>query len=58
MHAFRRDELMTFDVELAAAPLDTAFLALDANAAPDAQARRAAWLGTRRRYSLTAGFSV
>lgn len=48
VHAFRRDELMTFDVELAAAPLDTAVLAINANAAPDAQTRRAAWLGTLR----------
>jgi len=47
IHAFRRDELMTFDVELATAPLDTAFLTLAADAPPDVAARRASWLGKR-----------
>jgi predicted metalloprotease with PDZ domain len=45
-HAFRRDQLMTFDVELATAPLDTACVTPDPDAAPDALARRVAWLGT------------
>jgi predicted metalloprotease with PDZ domain len=45
VHAFRRDELMTFDVELAVAPLDSAHLALDPEATSDAIARRRAWLG-------------
>ena len=47
VHVFRRDELMAFDVEIAAAPLDTAFLTLAADAPPDVRARRAAWLGAR-----------
>ncbi len=46
VHYFRRDELMRTDVILASAPLDTAWLALDESAPPDALARRAAWLGT------------
>lgn len=44
-HVFRRDELMRFKVELAAAPLDTCVLRLAV--APDAEtlARRRTWLG-------------
>jgi predicted metalloprotease with PDZ domain len=43
--AFRRDELMTFAVTLAAAPEDACWLALDEHAPPEAAARRAQWLG-------------
>jgi len=45
VHAFRRDELMTFDVTLGAAPLDSAWLELDGEAPADTLARRRAWLG-------------
>jgi predicted metalloprotease with PDZ domain len=44
IHAFRRDELMQFDVELSAAPRDTCFLNVSEDKAFD-KARRA-WLGT------------
>jgi predicted metalloprotease with PDZ domain len=46
VHAFRRDELMTFVVELQAPPMDTCEFRLkpDADGAP--RARRAAWLGS------------
>jgi len=44
VHAFRRDELIEASLALAAAPDDTAFLALDAAAAPEALARRERWL--------------
>ena len=47
VHAFRRDELRTFDVELAAAPLDTCYLTLAENTTPQMLRRRAEWLGTR-----------
>src|SRR6185436_7043064 len=43
VHAFRRDELVETMLELAAAPEDTAWLALDADASPDAIARRERW---------------
>ena len=43
-HAFRRDELMTFEVVLAAAPLDTCWLTLRADAPAAAVAMREAWL--------------
>jgi predicted metalloprotease with PDZ domain len=45
VHAFRRDELLTVDIELAAPPLDTCYLTL--RAAPDqrAQALRSGWWG-------------
>jgi predicted metalloprotease with PDZ domain len=46
IHAFRRDELMRFAVELAAARIDTCWLTLAETAAPEVAARRAAWLGT------------
>jgi predicted metalloprotease with PDZ domain len=46
VHAFRRDELMTFTVELDAAPADTCWLALADGASADAIGRREAWLGT------------
>jgi predicted metalloprotease with PDZ domain len=48
VQAFRRDELMEFSVELDAAPLDTCWLALADDAAPEAKARRSAWLGESR----------
>jgi predicted metalloprotease with PDZ domain len=47
VHAFRRDELMEFTVELDAAPLDTCWLALAKNADADARSRRNAWLGVK-----------
>ena len=45
VHAFRRDELFETTVELLPAPQDTAWLAFDAEATPDAIARRESWLG-------------
>ncbi len=45
LHAFRRDELMTFDVSLGPAEEDTCWLEIDAKAPPAAAARRIAWLG-------------
>ncbi len=45
IHAFRRDELIATTLTLAAAPLDTCWLALDDEAGAEAAARRAAWLG-------------
>ena len=45
VHAFRRDELVETTVELLPAPQDTAWLAFDAEATPDAIARRESWLG-------------
>jgi predicted metalloprotease with PDZ domain len=45
VHAFRRDELFETTVELVPAPQDTAWLAFDAEATPDAIARRESWLG-------------
>jgi predicted metalloprotease with PDZ domain len=45
IHAFRRDELMIFDVVPKAAPLDTCFLTLKDEIGEPTQARRAAWLG-------------
>ena len=44
VHVFRRDELMTFDVVLGAAPLDTCWLTMRADAPAAAAARRQAWL--------------
>ncbi len=41
---FRDDELRTFKVRLDAAPDDTCYLQADNDAAPDAEARRKAWL--------------
>jgi predicted metalloprotease with PDZ domain len=46
IHAFRRDELMVFDLPLLAAPADTCWLTLDDNANGDAIARRMRWLET------------
>ncbi len=48
VHAFRRDELFTARVTLAAAPLDTCWLALADAADPDTTSRRDAWLGSAR----------
>jgi len=45
VHAFRRDEFMTFAVTPAPAPDDTCWLTLAADAAPEALARRRGWLG-------------
>jgi predicted metalloprotease with PDZ domain len=45
LHAFRRDELMTFDVVLAEAPRDTAKLSLAPRAASTTRSLRDAWLG-------------
>ena len=44
VHAFRRDELMTFQVRPLPAPTDTCELRILDTAPPEAQARRAAWL--------------
>jgi predicted metalloprotease with PDZ domain len=43
--AFRRDELMRFDVELAAAAPDTAVMTLLTEPGEPIAARRRAWLG-------------
>ena len=47
IHAFRRDELMRFAVELAPARIDTCWLTLAEPAAPEVAARRQAWLGAQ-----------
>jgi predicted metalloprotease with PDZ domain len=47
IHAFRRDELMTLDVTLRAAPVDTCFLALKDDVDEPTRSRRTAWLGGR-----------
>lgn len=44
VHAFRRDELMVFEVTLQAAPLDTCVLAIREEATEDVVASRHAWL--------------
>ncbi len=44
VHAFRRDELLSFEVTLDAAPDDTCYLTLDSAPSPPADARRSAWL--------------
>ena len=44
IHAFRRDELMTFELELQPAPATTCFLSLDSEATEVQQRVRAAWL--------------
>ena len=46
IHAFRRDELRSFELELQPAPVDTAWLTLDGDAGSSAILRRDAWLGT------------
>jgi predicted metalloprotease with PDZ domain len=45
IHAFRRDELMRFSVELAGARIDTCWLTLAETVPLEVAARRAAWLG-------------
>lgn len=45
VHAFRRDELMTFEVTLQASPDDTCVFTLDHGADEATLARRCAWLG-------------
>jgi predicted metalloprotease with PDZ domain len=45
IHAFRRDELMRFTVELGAPPVDTAKLSLKEKPAPRMQMLRKGWLG-------------
>lgn len=45
IHAFRRDELMEFQLELGAAAVDTCYLELLPDAGAAALERRAAWLG-------------
>jgi len=45
VHAFRRDELFTTTLTLGAAPLDTCWLTVTADAPPETQARRTACLG-------------
>lgn len=45
MHAFRRDELMCFEVELAAAPADVARLALKPRPSREQQTLQTGWLG-------------
>ncbi len=45
LHAFRRDELMRFEVLLASAPADTAFLRLRDDAGEAALRARGAWSG-------------
>ncbi|MFO1200732.1 MAG: PDZ domain-containing protein [Burkholderiaceae bacterium] len=47
LHVFRRDELLEFDVRLAAAPATEPSLALDARAGANARRLRAGWLGRR-----------
>jgi len=44
VQAFRRDELMTFDVTIAEAPLDTCWLTVRASAPAEAAALRETWL--------------
>ncbi len=45
VHAFRRDELMRFELELAAAPVDTANLSLATKPIASARRLRRGWLG-------------
>jgi predicted metalloprotease with PDZ domain len=45
LHAFRRDELMSFDVELAAAPADKVTLVATSACAPAVARLREGWLG-------------
>ena len=46
VHAFRRDEFMSFAVTLDPAPLDTAVLFVDPAAGTECASRRALWLGS------------
>ena len=44
VHAFRRDELMVFEVTPEPAPETTCYLTLDEDAGPEVCARRERWL--------------
>ena len=57
VHAFRRDELMTFHVTLAAPPADTCYFTLDSAPPPDVGGT-AQRMAARLSYSVTAGLSV
>jgi predicted metalloprotease with PDZ domain len=48
VHVFRRDELMTFKVELQAAEATTCYLEIDSDPAPAQLKARATWLGGGR----------
>ena len=52
IHAFRRDELLEFDLYPLPAPADTCDLRLDPQATPEAAQRRSAWLASRVRPEL------
>ena len=52
--AFRRDELMTFDVTLCAPPADTCWLTLDTDADATALLHREAWLGSTAKAAASA----
>jgi predicted metalloprotease with PDZ domain len=45
LHAFRRDELMTFHVPIMEAPLDTCYLQFREECDSDTQRLREAWFG-------------
>jgi predicted metalloprotease with PDZ domain len=45
IHAFRRDELMEFTVQLTEAPLDTCYLEINESATTEQQTNRQQWLG-------------
>lgn len=47
LHAFRRDELMRFDVEIGEAPESEARIVLSPSARPPAVRLRTGWLGAR-----------
>lgn len=47
MHAFRRDELMNFNVPIQQAPLDTSYLEMDDTADESQQRLRNNWLGLK-----------
>jgi hypothetical protein len=44
VHAFRRDELIDVELEVAQPPLDTCWLGVRNDGSADASALRAAWL--------------
>jgi predicted metalloprotease with PDZ domain len=45
IHAFRRDELMEFILQLNEAPSDTCYLEINESATPEQQTNRQLWLG-------------
>lgn len=53
VHAFRRDELMSFEVKPRPAPAELAVLMPDPQASPEALARRHAWLASDSRAPAT-----